>query len=169
MLIKCCNQYVRKFGHSLALPFIGTGMKTDLFQSCGYCCVFQIFRHIDCSTLTASSFRIRNSSVGFWSPLLALFIVMLSKPHLTSHSRTSSYRWVITLLWLSGSLRPFLYSSSVYSCHLLLISFASVRSVSVFYHACPCMKGSLGISNFLEEISNLSHSIVFLSFFSLFI
>ena len=23
--------------HSLALPFFGTGMKTDLFQSCGHC------------------------------------------------------------------------------------------------------------------------------------
>ena len=23
--------------HSLALPFFGIGMKTDLFQSCGYC------------------------------------------------------------------------------------------------------------------------------------
>ena len=30
-----------------------------------------------------------------------------------------------------------------------------------------CMKCSLGISNFLEEISSLSHSIVFLYFFSL--
>ena len=29
------------------------------------------------------------------------------------------------------------------------------------------MKYSLGISNFLEEISNLSHSIVFLYFFAL--
>ena len=25
------------FGHSLALPFFGTGMKTDLFQYCGHC------------------------------------------------------------------------------------------------------------------------------------
>ena len=31
------------------------------------------------------------------------------------------------------------------------------------------MKCSLGISNFLEEISSLSHSIVFLYFFSLII
>ena len=40
------------------------------------------------------------------------------------------------------------------------------------YHLCPllspfCMKCSLGISNFLEEISSLSHSIVFLCFFAL--
>ena len=27
---------------SLALPFFGIGMKTDLFQSCGHCWVFQI-------------------------------------------------------------------------------------------------------------------------------
>ena len=30
-----------------------------------------------------------------------------------------------------------------------------------------CMKCSLGISNFLEEISSLSHTVVFLSFFAL--
>ena len=33
-----------------------------------------------------------------------------------------------TLSWLSRSLRHFLYSSSVYSCHLFWISSASVRS-----------------------------------------
>ena len=51
--------------HSLALPFFGIGMKTDLFQSCGYCWVFQICWHIECSTLTASSFKTWNSSAGF--------------------------------------------------------------------------------------------------------
>ena len=38
---------------------------------------------------------------------------------------------------------------------------------SVFYRAHFCMKCSLGISHFLEEISSLSHSIVFLYFFAL--
>ena len=76
-------------------------MKTDLFQSCGHCWVFQICWHIECSTFTASSFRIRNSSTGIPSPPLALFIVMLSKAHLTSHSRMSGSRWVITPSWLS--------------------------------------------------------------------
>ena len=46
---------------------------------------FQICWHIECSTFTASSFRIWNSSTGI--PPLALFIVMLPKAHLTSHSR----------------------------------------------------------------------------------
>ena len=32
---------------SLALPFFGIGMKTDLFQSCGHCWVFQICWHIE--------------------------------------------------------------------------------------------------------------------------
>ena len=101
-------------------------MKTDLFQSCGHCWVFQICWHIECSTFTASSFRIWNSSTGIPSPPLASFVVMLSKAHLTSHSRMSGSRWVITPSWLSGLWRSFLYSSSVYSCHLFLISSASV-------------------------------------------
>ena len=54
---------------------------------------------------------------------------MLPNAHLTSHSRMSGSRWVITPLWLSGSWRSFLYSYSVYSCHLFLISSASVRSI----------------------------------------
>ena len=53
---------------------------------------------------------------------------MLPKAHLTSHSRMSGSRWVITSSWLSGSWRSLLYSS-VYSCHLFLISSASVRSI----------------------------------------
>ena len=127
-------------------------MKTDLFQSCDHCWIFQICWHIECSTFRASSFRIWNSSTGIPSPPLALFVVMRPKAHLTSHSRMSDSRWVITPLWLSGSWKSFLYSSekpgrlqstglqrvghdwatspspSVYSCHLFLISYASVRS-----------------------------------------
>ena len=96
--------------------------------SCGHCWVFQICWHIECSTFTASSFRIWNSSAGIPSPPLALFVVMLPKAHLTSQSTISGSRWLITPLWLSGSWRSFLYSS-VYSCHVFLISFAYVRSI----------------------------------------
>ena len=109
-------------------------MKTDLFQSCGHCWVFQMCWHIECSTFTASSFRIWNSSTGIPSPPLALFVVMLPKAHLISHSRMSGSRWVITPSWLSGWWRCFLDSSSVYSCHLSLISSASVSSVQ-FSHS----------------------------------
>ena len=69
--------------------FFGIGMKTDLFQSWGHCWVFQICWHIECNTFTASSFRIWNSSTGIPSPPLSLFVVMLSKAHLTSLSKMS--------------------------------------------------------------------------------
>ena len=96
-------------------------MNTDLFQSCGHCWVFQICWQIECSSFTASFFRIWNSSTGIPSPPLALCIVMLPKAHLTLYSRMSGSRWVSTPSWLSGQWRSFLYSS-VYSCHLSLIS-----------------------------------------------
>jgi len=47
---------------------------------------------------------------------------MLPKAHLTSHSRMSGHHGYL------GYKDLFLYSSSVYSCHLFLISSASVRS-----------------------------------------
>ena len=101
-------------------------MKTDLFQSCVHCWVFQICCHIEWSTFTASSFKIWNSSTGISLPPLALLIVMLPRAQLASHSRMSGSRWVIIPSWLSASWSYFLYSSSVYSCHLL-ISSAFVR------------------------------------------
>ena len=63
---------VQEFEHSLALPFFGIGMKTDLFQSCGHCWVFQICWHIEYSTFTAPSFRIWNTSTG----LLGIYTVI---------------------------------------------------------------------------------------------
>ena len=62
------------------IAFLWDGMKTDLFQSCGHCWVFPKWWHIECSTFTASSFRIWNSSTGILSPLLALFEGMFLKP-----------------------------------------------------------------------------------------
>ena len=88
--------------------FFGTGMKTDLFQSCGHYRVFQICWKVECRTFAASSFRIWNSSSGIPSHPLALFIVMLPKAHLTSHSRVSGSRcdhttvviWVIKIFFV---------------------------------------------------------------------
>ena len=48
---------------------------------------------------------------------------------------------------------------------LNIFCFCQVHTISVLYCVHLCMKCSLGISNFLEEISSLSHSIVFLYFF----
>ena len=59
----------------------------------------------------------------------------------------------------------------MYFCHLLLISSASIRFllVCVLYCAHLHMKYSLGISNFLEENSSHSHSVVFFYSFAVFI
>ena len=102
-------------------------MITDLFLSCGHCWVFQICWHIECSTFTASSFRIWNSSTEIPWPPLALFVVMLPKAHLTSHSSMSGSRWVIPPLWLSRSWRSCLYGFSVCSNYhiIALISHAN--------------------------------------------
>ena len=88
---------------------------------------------------------------------------MLPKAHLTSHSRMSGSRSVIIPSWLSGSWRSFLYSSSVYSYHFFCFCFY----ISVLNCAHLFIKCSLGVSNFLEEISSLSLSVVFLYFFAL--
>ena len=185
-LLACeMSTIVQNFEHLLVLPFFGIGMKTDIFQSCGHFWVFQICWHIECSTFTASYFRIWNSSPWIPSLPLALFVVMLPKVHLTSHSRMFDYSWMTTPSWLSdpmdcnlpGSsvhgdspgkntgvgchalqgifltqglnpgllhcsqilylwatrkalvriIKTFLYSSSMYSCHILLMSSAYVR------------------------------------------
>ena len=100
-LLACeTSTIVWEFEHSLALPFFGIGMRTDLFQSRGHCWVFQVCWHIECSTFTASSFRISNSLAGIPLSPLALFVLMLPKAHLTLHSRMSGSRWVITPSWL---------------------------------------------------------------------
>ena len=65
-------------------------------------------------------------------------MVILPPAHLTSHSKTSGFRWVTTPL---------------------------VPAISVLYCAHLSMKCSLSICNIVEVISSLSHSTVFLFFF----
>ena len=95
------------FEHSLALPFLGIGMKIDLFQSCSHCWVLEIWWHSECSTFTATCFRIWNSSTGISLPPLVLVLVILPKVHVTLYTRISGFRWVITPLWLSRWWRSF--------------------------------------------------------------
>ena len=148
--------------HSLVLEW-----KLTFFSPVVHCWVFQIDWHVEWSTLTALSFRILNNSAGIPSPPPALFIVMFLKAHLISHSRMCASGWVATPSRLSGSLRPFLFS--VFLPPLLnIFCFCYVLAISDFYCAHLHMKCPLVISNFLEEISNLFHSIVFLYFFALF-
>ena len=67
------------------IAFLWDWNKNWLFQSLGHCWVFQICWHIQCSTFTASYFKIWNSSTGIPSPPLALFLVLLPKVYLSLH------------------------------------------------------------------------------------
>ena len=144
---------------------------------------------------------------------------MLPKAHLTSHSRMSGSRWVITPSWLSWSWRSFctvclcILATSSYYLLLLLGAYHSYPLLCPYFFSLSCigegngnppqcsclenprdrgacwaaidgvtqsgtrlkrlsssahicMKCSLGIYNFLEETSSLSHSSVFLYFFA---
>ena len=99
IILLACEMCIVYGSLNLTLPLFEIGMKTDLFQSCGHCQVFQICWHTEYNTLTASSFRICNSSTGIPSLPLALFVVRLHKAHLTLHSRMSGSRWVIAPPW----------------------------------------------------------------------
>ena len=62
-------------------------------------------------------------------------------------------RWVITPSCLSGSLRAFLYSSYAFSCHLFLISSASVRSLPFLFFIVPMLVWNVPLiaSSFLKR------------------
>ena len=81
---------------------------------------------------------------------------MLPKAPLTLHSRMFGSRWVITPLWLSGSWRFFCIVLCFLPPLLNIFSFCEVHTISVLHRAHFCMKYSLGISDFLEEISSFS-------------
>ena len=58
-------------------------------------------------------------------------------------------RWVITPSWLSQSLRQFLYSSSVYSWHLFLISSASVRTLQFLSFSVPILAWNIPLMSLI--------------------
>ena len=134
-------------------------MKNGPFQSCGHCWLFQICWHIACSPFTASSFRIWNSSTGIPSPPLVLFVVMLPKAYLTSHSRMSGPRWVITPLWL-----PLFVQFSIYSCHLFLIS--SARSIPFLSYIVPIFAWNVPLVSLIFSKRFLVFPILFFSLYS---
>ena len=80
-------------------------MKTDLFQSCGHCGVFQICWHSEWSTFTASSFSIWNSLTGipllfWWSngcwqfDLCFLWLFKIQLEHLEVHVSHTVETWL---------------------------------------------------------------------------
>ena len=140
-------------------------MKTDFFQSYGHCLVFQICWHIECSIFTATSLRIWNSSTGIPSPPLAFFIVMVPKAYLISHSKISVSSWVITQLWLSGSVRSFFNIYSTYAC--LLISSDSFRFILFLSLFVPIFQWNVLLVTLIFLKISLVFSILLLSSISL--
>ena len=103
-----------------------TWLKQLSSSSSGHCWVFQIYGHIECSTFTASSFRIWKSSIGIKSPLLSLFIVMLPKAHLILYSTMSDSKWVISpvVIWVM----------KIFFCIVLLCILTTFLNIFCFYH-----------------------------------
>ena len=131
-------------------------MKTDLFWSCGHCWVFQICWHIECSTFTASSYWIWNSSTGIPSPPLALFVVMPPKAHLTSRSRMSGSRWVYGLNFSTVVLKLKLIC-------LKLLPLCLSASQKGFTHFCWVVRNLVNVSAFycIGWVFNLTSRDVF--------
>ena len=137
LLAQELNEIVPWLEQSLILPLLGIWMGIDIFQPWGHCWFFQICWHIACNTFTASSFRVLKSSTRIPLHPLALLTAVLPKALVTLHSRVSGSGWLTTLLWLSGSLRSFLYSFSTYSLHLFLLSSASTRCLPLLSFIVP--------------------------------
>ena len=79
----------------------------------------------------------------------------------------SGSRWVITPSWLSRSWRSFLYSSSVYSCHLFLISSAYVRSIPFLSFIVPIFAWNVPLVSLIFLRRSLVFPILFLPTISL--
>ena len=143
------------------------GLEWKLSFSNPVCRVFQICWPIECSTFTASSFRIWNSSMGIPSPPLALFVVMLSKAHLTPLPGCLALgEWSHHRDYLSCE-RSFLYSSSVYSCHLFLISSFSVRYIPFLSFIEPIFAWNVRLVSLIFLKRSLVFPILLLSSISL--
>ena len=114
-----------------------------------------------------NSISIWNSSAGIPSPPLALCVEMFPKAQLISHCRMSGSTWVIIPLWLSGSLGSFLYSSSVYSCHLFLMSSASARSIPFLFFIVPIFAWNIPLVSLIFLKRSLGFPILLFSSISL--
>ena len=96
--------------------FLWDWIETDLFQYCGHCWVFQICWHIECNTLTASSFRIWNCSIGI--------------PSLETPGHSSMQSFIIPPVVYKGSTLPHPLQ------HLLFIDFLLLRFFYFIFFQC---------------------------------
>ena len=86
----------------------------------------------------------------------AFVLIQLSHPY-----KTTGKTIALTIQTFVGKVMSLLFNS-LYSLDVLF-------TMSILYCSHSCMKCFLDFSNFLEEISILSHSVVFLYLFALFI
>ena len=98
ILLVCeVSAIVQYFKHSLALPFFGIGIKTDLFQSCGHCWVFQICcgkKRSEKHRRKGKNFPDKNTEVGCHFLLQGIFLTQVSYPYLLAFASGLFYHWV---------------------------------------------------------------------------
>ena len=146
-------------------------MTTDLFQSCDHCWAFQICWHIECSTFTALSFRIWNSSTGIPSPPLAVLVVTLLRPtwlHIPECVALGEWSYHCNYLGCEDLFCTVLLC--ILSFHLFLISSASVRSIPFLSFIVPIFVWNVPLVSVILLKTSLVfffHFVVFLYFFAL--
>ena len=101
-----CEMSVIVLTFSLTLSFFGTRMKTDVFSSCG---PTESSKYADILSVGLSQYHLLGFEIAQLEFISFTSFVhsMLPKAHLTSLSRMTFSRWVITPSWLSGSWRSF--------------------------------------------------------------
>ena len=101
---------------------------------------------VGCRALLQRIFPTQGSNLGLLH-LRQILYRWATREALISHSRKPGSKWVTTQLWLSESLRFFGYSSSVYSCHLFLISSASVRFLQFLSFIMPILAWNVPLTS----------------------
>jgi len=86
---------------SFGIAILWDWMKTDLFQFCGHCWVFQICWHIECSTFTAPSSRIWTDCFIICSATCVWFCNFMSTFKVTIHTEKClahkcTAQWIFT-------------------------------------------------------------------------
>ena len=127
---------VQWLAHSLVLPFLGIGIKIDLFQYCGPWWVFQICWHMECNTLM-ESFRVLNSYTGIPSYPLALLTAVLPL------ALTLQNVWV----WVADNTIVVIQFIKIFFCTVLCIlslSSWSLQHLLDLHSFCPLLCLSFG-------------------------
>ena len=165
MLLKCCTQYASKFGklssaHRTGKVQFSSIPKKGNAKECLKYHTIAFISHASNVMLKILQARLQHQGI---------FPTQGSNPHLIC-----LLHWQATALPLAPPGKPqniislicvFVQFFCVFLPTLLnIFCFCYIHNISVHYRAHLCMKCSLGISNFLEEISSLSHSVLFLCF-----